>query len=245
MVVMSKELLYEGKAKHIYKTDVDDVLLIQYKDSVTAFNGLKKDEMVGKGRLNNEISCLIFEKLQAAGIESHFIKRISETEQLVKSVEIISVEVVVHNTVAGSLARRLGLKEGTNLNTPFVDFFYKDDDLDDPLVTPEHIKLLKVATGIQINEMTKKALEINTVLEKLFLDVDIRLVDFKLEFGIDKQGNILLADEISPDTCRLWDLTTDEKLDKDVYRQGTGDILDVYEIVLSRLSSYKNGLKQI
>jgi len=233
---MNKELLYEGKAKHIYKTDIDDNLLIEYKDSVTAFNGLKKDELLGKARLNNEISCLIFEKLQANGIKSHFIKRISQTEQLVLAVEIIPLEVVVHNTVAGSLAKRLGLTEGMVLDTPFVDFFYKDDNLNDPLVTDEHIKLLKVATQQQINELAEKALAVNTVLKELFFDIGIHLVDFKLEFGIDNQGNILLADEISPDTCRLWDLQTDEKLDKDVYRRGTGNILEVYEKVLSRLS---------
>ncbi|MCL1990414.1 MAG: phosphoribosylaminoimidazolesuccinocarboxamide synthase [Defluviitaleaceae bacterium] len=233
---MKKELLYEGKAKQIYQTDVDDALLIAYKDSVTAFNGLKKDEISGKARLNNEISCLIFEKLQAAGIKSHFIKRISETEQLVKSVQIIPLEVVVHNMIAGSLAKRLGLTEGTALTTPFVDFFYKDDALDDPLVTDDHIQLLGVATENQVADLKKKALEVNTVLQQLFLEIGIRLVDFKLEFGIDKHGDLLLADEISPDTCRLWDLTTDAKLDKDVYRRGTGDILDVYEQVLSRLS---------
>ena len=234
---MDKELRYEGKAKHIYQTNVDDVLLIHYKDSITAFNGLKKNDMIGKGRLNNEISCFIFEKLQAAGIHSHFIKRVSETEQLVRAVRIIPLEVVVHNTIAGSLAKRLGLTEGEMLKKPFVDFFYKDDALDDPLVTHEHIKLLKVATQEQIHEMAEKALAINAILEQLFLDSNIRLVDFKLEFGIDREGNILLADEISPDTCRLWDLATGEKLDKDVYRQGIGDTLTAYERVLKRLLS--------
>ena len=231
-----KKLLYEGKAKYIYCTQSEDELLIEYKDSVTAFNGLKKDEMVGKARLNNEISCLIFEKLQAAGIQSHFIKRVSEVEQLVLAVQIIPLEVVVHNTVAGSLAKRLGLEEGQILNTPFVDFFYKDDALNDPIVTHEHIKLLNIATQQQLDEITEKALAVNTVLKELFLDINIQLVDFKLEFGIDKQGNILLADEISPDTCRLWDLSTGEKLDKDVYRQSTGNLLEVYELVLARLS---------
>ena len=234
-MVILKKLLYEGKAKHIYQTESDDELLIEYKDSVTAFNGLKKDEMFGKARLNNEISCLIFEKLQLAGINAHFIKRISETEQLVLAVQIIPLEVVVHNTVAGSLAKRLGLTEGESLKEPFVDFFYKNDALDDPLVTHEHILLLNIATQEQLNEISKKALAVNIVLKKLFSDINIHLVDFKLEFGIDQQGRILLADEISPDTCRLWDLTTGEKLDKDVYRQGTGDILEVYEKVLSRL----------
>jgi len=242
-MIMDKELLYEGKAKHIYKTDVDDVLLIRYKDNITAFNGLKKDKMVGKGRLNNEISCLIFEKIQAAGIDSHFIKRVSETEQLVRSVKIISLEVVVHNVVAGSLAKRLGLTEGTKLDAPFVDFFYKDDTLNDPLVTDAHIKLLNIASQQQITELTVKAFEVNTVLKKLFSDINVQLVDFKLEFGIDKEGNILLADEISPDTCRLWDLTTSEKLDKDVYRRDIGNILEVYELVLSRLLQKKNILK--
>lgn len=230
-----KKLLYEGKAKHVYQTEIEDELLIEYKDSVTAFNGLKKDEMAGKARLNNEISCLIFEQLQAAGIKSHFIKRISKTQQQVRMVKIIPLEVVVHNTVAGSLAKRLGLREGIILEAPFVDFFYKNDALDDPLLTHDHIKLLTLATQKQVDEMAKKALAINVVLQQLFLKIEIRLVDFKLEFGVDKQGTILLADEISPDTCRLWDLTTDEKLDKDVYRRGTGDILAVYEQVLERM----------
>ncbi|MBD8069658.1 phosphoribosylaminoimidazolesuccinocarboxamide synthase [Bacillus sp. PS06] len=229
------ELLYEGKAKRIYRTNEEDIVWIQYKDSATAFNGEKKEEITGKGRLNNEITSLLFEKLQQAGIESHFIQKISDTEQLVKQVTIIPLEVVVRNIIAGSLATRLGIEEGRKLEQPFVEFYYKNDDLGDPLITEDHIEILKAATPEQVQVLKEKALQINEVLKTHFLESNVRLVDFKLEFGLTNEGAILLADEISPDTCRLWDMDTNEKFDKDVFRRNIGSLTEAYTKVLSRL----------
>jgi phosphoribosylaminoimidazole-succinocarboxamide synthase len=229
------ELLYEGKAKRIYSTDVEEVVLVEYKDSATAYNGQKKADITGKGRLNNEITSLLFLKLKEQGIESHFIKRVSDTEQLVKRVTIIPLEVVVRNVAAGSLSSRLGITEGTKLTAPIVEFYLKNDDLGDPLVTVDHILELNLASKEELNTLKAKALEINTVLASFFLEMGIRLIDFKLEFGKDQQGQILLADEISPDTCRLWDEKTNEKLDKDVFRRDLGSLTKAYETILERL----------
>lgn len=229
------ELLYEGKAKRIYATDETGVLWVEYKDSATAFNGVKKSEITGKGILNNEISSLIFANFQETGIESHFIRKISETEQLVKQVSIIPLEVVTRNVIAGSLSKRLGIEEGTPLKKPVVEFYYKNDELGDPIITEDHIEILDIASLEEVNLLRKKALEINEVLTELFLKLGICLVDFKLEFGKDMNGEILLADEISPDTCRLWDVKTNEKLDKDVFRRDLGDLTTVYTEILNRL----------
>ena len=229
------EQLYEGKAKKIYRTDDENIVWIQYKDSATAFNGEKKAEIIGKGRLNNEITSLLFAKLHEAGIESHFIEKISPTEQLVKRVSIIPLEVVVRNIIAGSLSKRIGIEEGTELEQPIVEFYYKDDDLGDPLITEDHIQILQVATPEQVNSLREKALQINAVLQAHFHDCHVRLVDFKLEFGLTEAGEILLADEISPDTCRLWDIETNEKFDKDVFRRNIGDLTEAYSKVLTRL----------
>ncbi|MEK4254315.1 MULTISPECIES: phosphoribosylaminoimidazolesuccinocarboxamide synthase [Ureibacillus] len=228
-------LLYEGKAKRLYATDVEDVLFVEYKNSATAFNGLKKAEIEGKGILNNKISTLIFEKLKQHGIESHFIKSVSEHEQLVKKVDIIPLEVVVRNISAGSFAERLGIEEGTKLKRPIVEFYYKNDALKDPLINNEHIDILGIASKEEVETITNNAFKVNEALRKIFEEIDVVLVDFKLEFGRDKEGNILLADEISPDTCRLWDAETNEKLDKDVFRRDLGSLTDVYNIILSRL----------
>jgi phosphoribosylaminoimidazole-succinocarboxamide synthase len=228
-------LLYEGKAKRLYATDVEDVLFVEYKNSATAFNGLKKAEIEGKGILNNKISTLIFEKLKQHGIESHFIKSVSEHEQLVKKVDIIPLEVVVRNISAGSFAERLGIEEGTKLKRPIVEFYYKNDALKDPLINNEHIDILGIASKEEVETITNNAFKVNDALRKIFEEIDVVLVDFKLEFGRDKEGNILLADEISPDTCRLWDAETNEKLDKDVFRRDLGSLTDVYNIILSRL----------
>ena len=230
-----RELLYEGKAKRIFKTDDEQVVLIEYKDSATAFNGQKKADITGKGRLNNEITSLLFLKLQAQGIPSHFIKRISETEQLVKRVTIIPLEVVVRNVAAGSLSKRLGIEEGKELTKPLVEFYLKNDDLGDPLLTTDHIYELNIATKEELTILKEKALQINTVLSSFFTELGINLIDFKLEFGKDADGEILLADEISPDTCRLWDKKTNEKLDKDVFRRDLGSLTDAYETVFNRL----------
>jgi phosphoribosylaminoimidazole-succinocarboxamide synthase len=230
-----KEQLYEGKAKRIFKTDDEQVVLIEYKDSATAFNGQKKEDITGKGRLNNEITSLLFLKLKEQGIDSHFIKRISETEQLVKKVTIIPLEVVVRNIAAGSLSKRLGIEEGKELSQPIVEFYLKNDDLGDPLLTVDHIFEMNVATADEVAILKEKALTINKVLTSFFSELGIRLIDFKLEFGKDNEGKILLADEISPDTCRLWDKKTNEKLDKDVFRRDLGSLTDAYENILARL----------
>ncbi|MFB5197938.1 phosphoribosylaminoimidazolesuccinocarboxamide synthase [Neobacillus sp. KR4-4] len=230
-----KQPLYEGKAKRIYATDDEQIVLVEYKDSATAYNGQKKADITGKGRLNNEITSLLFLKLKEQGIESHFIERVSEREQLVKKVSIIPLEVVVRNIAAGSLANRLGIEEGHELTTPIVEFYLKNDELGDPLLTIDHILELQVATTEEAAILREKALQINTVLVSFFNDLGIRLIDFKLEFGKDAEGTILLADEISPDTCRLWDKETNEKLDKDVFRRDLGSLTDAYENILARL----------
>jgi phosphoribosylaminoimidazole-succinocarboxamide synthase len=234
------ELLYEGKAKRIYATDDEQIVLVEYKDSATAYNGQKKADITGKGRLNNEITSLLFSKLKDRGIESHFIKRISETEQLVKRVSIIPLEVVVRNVAAGSFSKRLGIEEGRELSGPIVEFYLKNDDLGDPLLTIDHAIELKLASQQEIAQLKEKALEINTVLSEFFAKLGIHLIDFKLEFGKDAEGAILLADEISPDTCRLWDQQTNEKLDKDVFRRDLGSLTDAYENILARLGGHQH-----
>ncbi|MDP4086044.1 MAG: phosphoribosylaminoimidazolesuccinocarboxamide synthase [Bacillota bacterium] len=230
-----KELLYEGKAKRIFKTSDDQTVLVEYKDSATAFNGVKKADIAGKGRLNNEITSLLFSMLKENGMDSHFIEKISETEQLVKKVTIIPLETVVRNVAAGSLSKRLGIEEGKELTNPSVEFYFKNDDLGDPLLTIDHVLEMRLATTDEIAILREKALKINAVLSSFFNELGIRLIDFKLEFGKDKDGQILLADEISPDTCRLWDKETNEKLDKDVFRRDLGSLTEAYEKILARL----------
>lgn len=229
------QLLYEGKAKRLYTTDREDILFVEYKDSATAFNGEKKEEIAGKGTLNNRITSLLFEKLRTAGIESHFVEQLSDHEQLVRKVDIIPIEVVVRQIAAGSLAKRLGLEEGSPLARPIVEFYYKDDELGDPLITEEHIEILNIASQDEVKALYEKGLQVNEVLTGFFKEIGVILVDFKLEFGRDEKGNVLLADEISPDTCRLWDAETKQKLDKDVFRRGLGQLTDAYQIILSRL----------
>lgn len=235
-----KELLYEGKAKKIFSTDDENVVLVEYKDSATAFNGVKKAEITGKGRLNNQITSLLFLKLKEEGIDSHFIKQVSEIEQLVQRVTIIPLETVVRNVAAGSFSKRLGIEEGRPLKKPIVEFYYKDDELGDPLITTDHILELEAATLEEIEILKEKALQVNAVLSSFFDGLGIRLIDFKLEFGKDQTGKILLADEISPDTCRLWDKQTNEKLDKDVFRRDLGSLTDAYETILAKLGGTQN-----
>ena len=229
------QLLYEGKAKRLYQTEQEDILFVEYKNSATAFNGEKKEEIDGKGILNNRITTVIFEKLKTQGIDSHFVERISENEQLVRKVDIIPIEVVVRNIAAGSLAKRLGFEEGTPLNRTIVEFYYKDDALGDPIINNDHIDILGIATKEEVETLYQLGLKVNSVLQPIFEEVGVILVDFKLEFGRDQDGNVLLADEISPDTCRLWDAETKQKLDKDVFRRDLGSLTDVYEIILARL----------
>lgn len=229
------QLLYEGKAKRLYATDNEEILFVEYKNSATAFNGEKKAEIKGKGTLNNRITTVIFNKLKEHGIDSHFVEQISDHEQLVKKVDIIPIEVVVRNIAAGSLAKRLGVEEGTPLKRTIVEFYYKDDALGDPFINNDHIDILGIASNEEVDKLYELGLKVNSVLQPIFEEVSVILVDFKLEFGRDSEGNVLLADEISPDTCRLWDAETKQKLDKDVFRRDLGSLTEVYEIILSRL----------
>nr|WP_207754874.1 phosphoribosylaminoimidazolesuccinocarboxamide synthase [Desulforadius tongensis] len=228
-------MLYEGKAKKVYKTDNQDLLWVEYKDDATAFNGAKKGTIVGKGVLNNLISAHFFELLAENGVPNHFVKLINERGQLVKSLEIIPVEVIVRNLAAGSMAKRLGLEEGMDLGGPVVDYCYKSDELGDPLINDDHIRALKLATPEQLKTIREMALKVNAVLSKYLAEKNIILVDYKLEFGFHK-GEILLGDEISPDTCRFWDSETRQKLDKDRFRRDLGDVEEAYKEVYRRLT---------
>lgn len=234
------QLLYEGKAKQLFATEDEQILWVEYSDQATAFNGVKKDQIVGKGVLNNQISGLIFQALKSSGVPNHFIEQLSETEQLVRKVEIVPLEVVVRNIAAGSISKRLGIEEGVAFPFPIIEFYYKDDELGDPLINNEHIRLLKIATPEELAEIQRQALQVNRTLQDLFAGCGINLVDFKLEFGRDGSGKILLADEVSPDTCRLWDSQTGEHLDKDVYRRDLGDLVSVYQVVHDRLTDLLN-----
>ncbi len=229
-------LLYEGKAKQIYSTDNENEYVVYYKDDATAFNGEKKAEIASKGILNNKISSIMFEELAKQGIESHYVKSLSEREMLVRKVEILPLEVIIRNITAGSFCKRYGVEEGMVLDAPIFEMSYKNDDFGDPLLNDDHAVALKLATRDEIEFLRTKTLKINEIMKELFLKMDLKLVDFKLEFGKDKDGNIILADEISPDTCRLWDVNTNEKLDKDRFRRDLGDLVQGYEEVLSRLN---------
>ncbi|WP_225743070.1 phosphoribosylaminoimidazolesuccinocarboxamide synthase [Marinilactibacillus sp. Marseille-P9653] len=229
-------LLYEGKAKELYETDDSTLLWVTYKNQATAGNGAKKEMIEEKGRLNNQITSRIFENLKEAGIESHFVKQLSETEQVIQKVEMFALEVVVRNVAAGSFSKRLGVEEGTSLSFPVLEFYLKEDALNDPIINEDHIRVLELATDLQVAEIKKQTLEINAALQEMFEKMSVRLVDFKLEFGKTSDGSILLADEVSPDTCRLWDLNTNERLDKDVFRKDLGDIIPLYEEILNRLT---------
>ena len=233
---MPEELLYEGKAKKLFITEDPQILRVEYKDDATAFNGKKFDRLRDKGRLNNAITVFFFEHLDTKDIPSHFVRKISETEQLVRRVKIIPLEVVVRNVAAGSLSKRIGWEEGKELPHPIVEFYYKDDDLGDPLLSEEHIRLLELASEAQIKELKKRGLAVNEALESLMLSKGIRLIDFKLEFGLDQKGEILLADEISPDTCRFWDIESGKILDKDRFRRDLGGVTEAYLEIHQRLT---------
>ena len=233
---MPEELLYEGKAKKLFITEDPQILRVEYKDDATAFNGKKFDRLRDKGRLNNAITVFFFEHLETKDIPSHFVRKISETEQLVRRVKIIPLEVVVRNVAAGSLSKRIGWEEGKELPHPIVEFYYKDDDLGDPLLAEEHIRLLELASEAQIEELKKRGLAVNEALKSLMLSKGIRLIDFKLEFGLDQKGEILLADEISPDTCRFWDIESGKILDKDRFRRDLGGVTEAYREIDQRLT---------
>ena len=237
MSAITKDLfLYEGKAKKLFITEDPQILRVEYKDDATAFNGKKFDRLRDKGRLNNAITVFFFEHLDTKDIPSHFVRKISETEQLVRRVKIIPLEVVVRNVAAGSLSKRIGWEEGKELPHPIVEFYYKDDDLGDPLLAEEHIRLLELASEAQIEELKKRGLAVNEALKSLMLSKGIRLIDFKLEFGLDQKGEILLADEISPDTCRFWDIESGEILDKDRFRRNLGGVTEAYLEIHQRLT---------
>ena len=233
---MPEELLYEGKAKKLFITEDPQILRVEYKDDATAFNGEKFDRLRDKGRLNNAITVFFFEHLEKKDIPSHFVRKISETEQLVRKVKIIPLEVVVRNVAAGSLSKRIGWEEGKELPHPIVEFYYKDDDLGDPLLAEEHIRLLELASEAEIEELKKRGLAVNEALKSLMLSKGIRLIDFKLEFGLDQRGEILLADEISPDTCRFWDIESGKILDKDRFRRDLGGVTEAYLEIHQRLT---------
>lgn len=233
------EMLHEGKAKQIYLTDEEDRIVIRYKDAASAFNNVKKATIVNKGVYNNRISAFIFEYLRDAGIENHYIEMVGERDQLCRRVEIIPIEVIVRNVVAGSMAKRLGLEEGTRPSNVIYDICYKADDLGDPLINDHHAVALGVVTYDELHHIYDMAAKINVALKDLFARVGVTLVDFKIEFGRTKEGSIVLADEISPDTCRLWDTNTGEKLDKDRFRRDLGHVIEAYEEICSRLMSLK------
>lgn len=233
------ELLYEGKAKKLYATDNPALCIMEYKDELTAFNALKKATMAGKGRLNNLISSKIFEHLNASGFPTHFIRRLDELNQLVKRVTIVPLEVVVRNLTTGSICKRLGVQEGMRLPRPLVEFYLKNDALGDPLVLEDHALLFGWATEEELGRMKKLALDVNKALSELFEKLNIFLVDFKLEFGKDRDGNLVIADEVSPDTCRLWDRTSGDRLDKDRFRKDMGNVLEAYEEIWRRLEEMK------
>ena len=232
--------LYEGKAKKVYATDSPDFYIVSYKDDATAFNGEKRGTIVGKGVVNNKMSNTLFALLEQQGIPTHYVETLSDRETLVKAVKIIPLEVVVRNLAAGSMAKRLGLEEGTELKHPIVEFYYKNDELGDPLVTDDQIDALGWATEEERNQIKSLALKVDEVLSEYLLKRNVLLVDFKLEFGRDNAGNLLLADEISPDTCRFWDATTKEKLDMDRFRRDLGGVEEAYEEIMRRVSEVQN-----
>ncbi|TGB01042.1 phosphoribosylaminoimidazolesuccinocarboxamide synthase [Halobacillus salinus] len=235
---MKGSLLYEGKAKKVYTTDQPQQLILSYKNDATAFNGKKKDAFEGKGRLNNLITSKVFEYLHQHDINSHFIQSLNDTEQLVHQTTIVPLEVVVRNVAAGSITRRLGIEERTPFTPPIVELFYKNDELNDPILNDAHAYHLTDVTESELMQIKGMALEVNEQLKALFKDVGLQLVDFKLEFGRVEDGSIVLADEISPDTCRLWDIETGDKMDKDVFRENIGNLIETYENILQRLEAY-------
>lgn len=228
-------MLYEGKAKQVFETENANEYLVHYKDDATAFNGEKKGTIHDKGVLNNKISSFFFELLTKEGVPNHFIKRLNDRDQLVKKLQILPLEVIVRNIVAGSLSKRLGIEEGTPCKRPILEFCYKNDDLGDPFVNEDQIRALDWATEEQIALIRKYAMKVNEVLKKFLADKKVTLVDFKLEFGVHN-GEVLLGDEISPDTCRFWDSETNEKLDKDRFRRDLGNVEDAYKEMLFRLT---------
>ena len=233
-----KEQLYEGKAKKVYKTEEAELLIVSYKDDATAFNGLKKGTIVGKGVINNKMSNLLMQKIEQAGIPTHFVKELSDRETLVKKVSIVPLEVIIRNIAAGSFSKRYGVDEGIVFDAPTIEFSYKNDELGDPLINEYHAIAMKLASKEEIETIKNYAFGVNEQLKAFWAECGITLVDFKLEFGKISDGSIVLADEISPDTCRLWDSKTGEKLDKDRFRRDLGGVEDAYAEVMKRLNEH-------
>ena len=234
-----KEQLYEGKAKKVFTTDDPELLIVAYKDDATAFNGLKKGTIVGKGVINNKMSNRLMAMLEKNGIPTHFVKELSDRETLVKKVQIVPLEVIVRNISAGSFAKHYGVEEGIVFDQPTFEFSYKNDALGDPLLNTSHALALKLATAQEIETIRTYALKINELLKAFWLSCGVTLVDFKLEFGRLSDGTIVLADEISPDTCRLWDAKTHEKLDKDRFRRDMGGVEEAYAEIMRRLEAHR------
>ena len=229
--------LYEGKAKKVYAVKDDaDLFIVEYKDDATAFNGEKRGTITGKGVINNKMSNILFKMLEANGIKTHFVKELSDRETLVKAVKIIPLEIIIRNVAAGSFSKRYGVEEGRELKAPTLEFSLKNDALNDPLINNYHIIALDIATEAELKTISDMAFKINELLKNYFANIGVKLIDFKIEMGRDKDNNIILADEISPDTCRFWDAETNEKLDKDRFRRDLGNVEAAYQEMFKRVS---------
>lgn len=238
IAMKKKEQLYEGKAKKVFETEQEDLLIVSYKDDATAFNGLKKGTITGKGVINNRMSNLLMQRLEKNGVPTHFVEELNDRETVVKRVSIVPLEVIVRNIAAGSFSKKYGVEEGFVFDEPTIEFSYKNDELGDPMMDEHHALALKLATKEEIETIKKYAFRTNEVLKEFWAECGVRLVDFKLEFGRLADGTIVLADEISPDTSRLWDMNTGKKLDKDRFRQDLGDVEDAYAEVMKRLTEH-------
>lgn len=230
-----REMLYEGKAKKVFATEDPELLIVSYKDDATAFNGKKKGTITGKGAINNRVTNFMMQRLEEQGVPTHFVEELNDRETVVKKVEIVPLEVIIRNISAGSFAKRYGVEEGIVFENPTIEFSYKNDDLDDPLINEYHIQALKLASPEEVDTIKKMAFKVNEVMKDFFAQRNVDLVDFKLEFGKTSDGTIVLADEISPDTCRFWDSETHEKLDKDRFRRDLGNVEDAYDEMLKRI----------
>ena len=235
------EQVYEGKAKKVFRTDDEGLFIVDYKDDATAFNGLKKGTIAGKGAINNRMTNSIMQLLEQHGIPTHFVKELSERETLVKRVQIVPIEVIVRNVAAGSLAKRLGLAEGTRLKSTVLEYCYKNDELGDPMINDYHIFTMGLASKEQLEKIAAYSLKINEILVAFFKEIGVDLIDFKLEYGVTNDGTLVLADEISPDTCRFWDSKTGEKLDKDRFRRDLGGVEEAYQEMMKRLNAHGVG----
>ena len=238
------EQVYEGKAKKVFKTDDENLFIVDYKDDATAFNGLKKGTIAGKGAINNRMTNSMMQLLEQHGIPTHFVQELSERETLVKRVKIVPIEVIVRNVAAGSLAKRLGLAEGTRLKSTVLEYCYKNDELGDPMINDYHVFAMDLATKEELEKIAAYSFKINEIMTAFFKEIGVDLIDFKLEYGITNDGTLVLADEISPDTCRFWDVKTGEKLDKDRFRRDLGGVEEAYQEMMKRLSQHNVGDQQ-